>query len=229
MQEYDAMIIAPHPDDPEFGIGGTVAGWTRDGRRVIYIICTNGDKGSDDPEITSERLAEIRATEQKEAARMLGVSEVVFLGHDDQSLEDTPDFRKEIVRVIRTYKPHTVAAPDPYRKYVWHRDHRIAGQVVLDAVYPLARDRLAYPDLVDGGLLPHKVKELLFWGAEQPNYFSDVSHTWDLKIAALHCHKSQVGHFPKTWEDGFKTMHATRAKDKGYELAEAFYRVELPF
>ena len=145
MQEYDAMIIAPHPDDPEFGIGGTVARWIREGRRVIYIILTNGNKGSDDPEITPARLAEIRATEQKEAARMLGVSEVVFLDHDDQSLEDTPDFRKEIVRVIRTYKPHTVAAPDPYRKYVWHRDHRIAGQVVLDAVYPLARDRLAYP------------------------------------------------------------------------------------
>ncbi|MCX6000971.1 MAG: PIG-L family deacetylase [Chloroflexi bacterium] len=229
MQEYDAMIIAPHPDDPEFGIGGTVAGWIREGRRVIYIILTNGNKGSDDPEITPEQLTEIRINEQKQAALTLGVNEVVFLGHDDQSLEDTPDFRKEVVKVIRTYRPRTVAAPDPYRKYVWHRDHRIAGQVVLDAVYPLARDRLAYPDLVDGGLLPHKVKELLFWGAEQPNYFSDVSHTWDLKIAALRCHKSQVGHFPKSWEDGFKSMHATRAKDKGYELAEAFYRVELPF
>ncbi len=147
MQEYDAMIIAPHPDDPEFGIGGTVAGWIREGRRVIYIILTNGNKGSDDPEITTEQLAEIRINEQKQAALTLGVSEVVFLGHDDQSLEDTPDFRKEVVKVIRTYRPHTVATPDPYRKYVWHRDHRITGQVVLDAVYPLARDRLAYPDL----------------------------------------------------------------------------------
>jgi LmbE family N-acetylglucosaminyl deacetylase len=229
MQEYDAMIIAPHPDDPEFGIGGTVARWTQEGRKVIYIICTNGDKGSDDPEITSARLAEIRISEQKEAALTLGVREVVFLDHDDQSLEDTPDFRKEIVKVIRTYKPHTVAAPDPYRKYVWHRDHRIAGQVVLDAVYPLARDRLAYPDLTEDGFETHKVKELLFWGAEQPNHFSDVSHTWDLKIAALRCHKSQVSHFPAGWEDGFKSMHATRAKEKGYELAEAFYRVELPF
>ena len=229
MQEYDVMIIAPHPDDPEFGIGGTVARWTREGRKVIYIICTNGDKGSDDPEITSERLGKIRIAEQKEAALTLGVSEVVFLRHEDQSLEDTADFRKEIVKVIRTYKPHTVAAPDPYRKYVWHRDHRITGQVVLDAVYPFARDRLAYPDLIAGGFETHKVKELLFWGAEQPNFFSDVSHTWELKIAALRCHKSQVGHFPAAWEDGFKSMHAARAKDKGYELAEAFYRVELPF
>ena len=229
MQEYDVMIIAPHPDDPEFGIGGTVARWTQEGRKVIYVICTNGDKGSADPEITSERLAGIRIAEQKEAALTLGVSEVVFLQHEDQSLEDTADFRKEIVKVIRTYKPHTVAAPDPYRKYVWHRDHRITGQVVLDAVYPFARDRLAYPDLIAGGFETHKVKDLLFWGAEQPNYFSDVSQTWDIKIAALHCHKSQVGHFPATWEDGFKSMHAARAKDKGYELAEAFYRIELPF
>ena len=229
MQEYDVMIIAPHPDDPEFGIGGTVARWTQEGRKVIYIICTNGDKGSDDPEITSAHLGEIRIVEQREAALTLGVSEVVFLRHEDQSLEDTADFRKEIVKVIRTYKPHTVAAPDPYRKYVWHRDHRITGQVVLDAVYPFARDRLAYPDLIAGGFETHKVKELLFWGAEQPNFFSDISQTWDIKIAALHCHKSQVGHFPTSWEDGFKSMHAARAKDKGYELAEAFYRVELPF
>ena len=229
MQEYDVMIIAPHPDDPEFGIGGTVARWTREGRKVIYIICTNGDKGSDDPEITSERLAEIRISEQKEAALTLGVSEVVFLQHEDQSLEDTADFRKEIVKVIRTYKPHTVAAPDPYRKYVWHRDHRITGQVVLDAVYPFARDRLAYPDLIAGGYETHKVKELLFWGAEQPNHFSDISQTWDIKIAALRCHKSQVGHFPASWEDSFKNVHAARAKDKGFDLAEAFYRVELPF
>ena len=132
MQEYDVMIIAPHPDDPEFGIGGTVARWTLEGRKVIYIICTNGDKGSADPEITSERLAGIRIAEQKEAALTLGVSEVVFLQHEDQSLEDTADFRKEIVKVIRTYKPHTVAAPDPYRKYVWHRDHRITGQPLRD-------------------------------------------------------------------------------------------------
>lgn len=229
MQEYFAMIIAPHPDDPEFGIGGTVAGWTQQGHSVIYAILTNGNKGSDDPDITPGQLAEIRVREQKEAALALGVSEIVFLGHDDQSLEDTPDLRKEIVRVIRTFRPHTVAAPDPYRKYVWHRDHRITGQVVLDAVYPLARDRLAYPDMIAEGLQPHKVKELLFWGAEQPNYFSDVSHSWDLKIAALRCHKSQIGHFPTMWEDGFRDMHASRAKDKGYELAEAFYRVELPF
>ena len=227
-EKFDLMIIAPHPDDPEFGIGGTVAQWTKEGKRVVYIICTNGNKGTDDPTITPAQLTEMRRSEQMDAARSVGVSDVVFLEHDDQSIEDTPEFRKELVKVIRTYKPDVVAAPDPYRKYVWHRDHRITGQVVLDAVYPFARDRLAYPDLIEEGYLPHKVKELLFWGAEQPNHFIDVTATFDSKISALKCHKSQVGHFPPGWEDAYRSFLATYGKDHGYDLAETFYRVVLP-
>jgi len=227
-EKFDLMIIAPHPDDPEFGIGGTVAKWTKEGKRVIYIICTNGNKGTDDPAITPAQLTEIRRAEQMDAARSLGVSDVVFLEHDDQSIEDTPEFRKELVKVIRTYKPDVVAAPDPYRKYIWHRDHRITGQVVLDAVYPFARDRLAYPDLVQEGYQPHKVKELLFWGVEQPNHFSDVTATFESKVAALRCHKSQVSHFPPGWEDAYRNILSGYGKDRGYELAEAFYRVVLP-
>ena len=227
-EQYYAMIIAPHPDDSEFAIAGTVAKWTKQGKKVVYVICTNGNKGTDDPEMTPAKLAEIRRREEMEAGKTLGVQEVLFLEHDDQSLEDTPEFRKELVKVIRTYRPEVIAAPDPYRKYVWHRDHRITGQVVLDAVFPFARDRLAYPDLLEAGFQPHKVKELLFWGVDRPNFFSDVSDTYDLKIAALACHKSQVSKFPKEWIEGFKFLHAQRAKGKGYELAESFYRVELP-
>ena len=136
-EQYYAMIIAPHPDDSEFAIAGTVAKWVKQGKKVVYIICTNGNKGTDDPKMTLAKLAEIRRQEELDAAKTLGVQEVVFLEHDDQSLEDTPEFRKELVKVIRTYRPELVAAPDPYRKYVWHRDHRITGQVVLDAVFPL--------------------------------------------------------------------------------------------
>lgn len=228
MQKCDVMIIAPHPDDPEFGIGGTVAKWTSEGKKVAYAICTNGNKGSNDPAMSPQALTDIRRGEQQQAATVLGVEQVVFLEHDDQSLEDTPDFRKELVRLIRSCRPDTIAAPDPYRKYIWHRDHRITGQVVLDAVYPFARDRLSFPELLEQGFMPHKVRELLFWGAEQPNFFSDVTNTFDRKLNALYCHKSQVTHFPKGWEDGFKSMHAQRAKDRGFELAETFYRVELP-
>ena len=226
MKSYYGMVIAAHPDDAEFGIAGTIVKWTRQGKDVVYVICTSGNKGSDDPEMTSEKLAEIREQEQLAAARVVGVHEVVFLRHDDQSLEDTPEFRKEIVRVIRTYKPELVASSDPYRRYIWHRDHRILGQVVLDAIFPYARDRLAYPDMLKSGLEPHKVKEVLLWGSEQPDYFSDVSDTFDVKIAALRCHQSQIGQHPE-FEQRVRARLEAAGKEKGLALAEAFHRLEI--
>lgn len=227
MKTCYAMAIAAHPDDAEFGIAGTVAKWTSEGKEVVYVICTNGNKGTDDPEMLPERLAKIREQEQMAAAKMLGVRDVVFLRHDDQALEDTPEFRKEIVRVIRTYRPELVASCDPYRRYIWHRDHRIIGQVVLDAVFPYARDYLAYVDLISEGLKPHKVKEILMWGSEQPDYFVDVTNTFDIKMAALRCHKSQVGKMSAEWEQRLRARYQTAPKELGYSLAEAFHRVEI--
>jgi LmbE family N-acetylglucosaminyl deacetylase len=227
MKTCYAMIIAPHPDDAEFGIAGTVAKWTHEGKTVIYIICTNGNKGTDDPEILPAMLSEIREQEQLAAAKVLGVDEVVFLRHEDQALEDTAEFRKEIVRLIRTYRPEIVASSDPYRRYIWHRDHRITGQVVLDAVFPYARDRLAYPDLLESGLMPHKVREVLLWGSEQPDYFSDITATYEIKMTALRCHQSQVGKHPPEWEQRIRTRYETAGKEKGFALAEAFHRVEI--
>jgi LmbE family N-acetylglucosaminyl deacetylase len=152
--EADVLVISPHPDDAEYGVAGTVARWTREGKQVVYIICTNGDKGTSDADMKPQDLVEIRKKEQLAAADVLGVSEVIFLGLPDQGLEETPKFRKQIVRLIRQYRPQIVVTADPYRRYIWHRDHRIAGQVVLDAVFPYARDHLAYPDLLEEGLLP---------------------------------------------------------------------------
>lgn len=151
LKKADVLIISPHADDPEFGISGTVARWTREGKKVAYVICTNGDKGTSDLKMDPHELIKIREKEQQDAARVLGVMEVVFLGYPDQGLEDTAEFIKEIVHQIRTFRPGIVGTTDPYRKYIWHRDHRICGQVVLDAVYPLARDYLAYPDLFAQG------------------------------------------------------------------------------
>jgi LmbE family N-acetylglucosaminyl deacetylase len=227
--KYHAMIIGAHPDDSEFGIAGTVAQWTSEGKHVVYVICTNGNKGTTDPKMTPARLTPIREKEQRAAAKVLGVKDVVFLGYDDQALEDTPEFRKKLVKEIRTYRPRIVAAPDPYRRYIWHRDHRIAGQVALDAVYPFARDRLAYPDLYKAGFLPHKVRELLFWGAEEPNHFLDVTQTYDIKLSALRCHKSQLSQFDHGWEQWFRNMHTWHSKKHDYELAEAFYRVVVQY
>ncbi|MDO8567078.1 MAG: PIG-L family deacetylase, partial [Dehalococcoidales bacterium] len=147
----DVLVVSPHPDDAEFGAAGTVARWTREGREIVYVICTSGDKGTSDRSIKPEALVKMREKEQLAAAKVLGVREVVFLRYPDQGLEDTSAFRKEIVRQIRLFRPDTVMTADPYRRYIGHRDHRIAGQVTLDAVYPYARDHLAYPDLIQEG------------------------------------------------------------------------------
>lgn len=223
------LVITPHPDDAEFGVSGTVARWTREGKEVVYVVCTNGDKGSGDVTITPEELASIREQEQLDAAKLLGVMEVVFLRYPDQALEDTPEFRKEIVRQIRKYRPETVVTGNPHRRYLWHRDHRIAGQVVLDAVFPYARDYHAYPDLIEEGLLPHKVREVLLWASDDFNYRSDITDTFDIKIKALGCHKSQIGNdFPPEMEKRLRKRAEDCAAGEGVKLAEAFRRVETP-
>jgi LmbE family N-acetylglucosaminyl deacetylase len=226
---YDAMVLTAHPDDSEFGAAGTVARWTRNGKKVIYVVCTSGDKGTTDRSILPDDLIRIRELEQRAAADILGVKQVVFLKHPDQSLEDTPEFRKLIVRVLRTYRPEVVITSDPYKRYLWHRDHRIVGQVTMDAVFPFARDHLAYPDLLDDGLEPHKVKEIYFYAAEDINYYEDISSTFDLKLAALRCHESQVRELGvDNLEKWLRKRCEEMADGSGYELAEAFHRVRLP-
>lgn len=228
VESAEVLVITPHPDDAEFGVAGTIVHWTRQGRSVVYIVCTNGDKGSSDANMKMDELARTREQEQLAAAKMLGVREVVFLRHPDQGLEDTATFRKEIVSLIRGYRPYTVVTSDPYRRYVWHRDHRITGQVVLDAIFPYARDVHSYPDLLQEGLRPHRVGEALFWASEDPNYRSDITDTFDIKLAALGCHKSQLG---DELSPDLKKWLIQRAKDNAqgeeYEMAEAFHRVEI--
>ncbi|MGM0689721.1 MAG: PIG-L deacetylase family protein [Bacillota bacterium] len=226
----DILIISPHPDDSEFGAAGSVARWVKEGKEVTYLICTGGEKGTSDLAVKPEELAKTRMKEQKAAADLLGVKDVIFLGYEDQTLEDTPQFRKEIVRWIRTIRPDTIVTADPYRRYIWHRDHRITGQVVLDAAFPYARDHLSYPDLLEEGLQPHKVKEIFLWASEDPNYYSDITDTFDLKLAALRCHESQVSghHFPSI-EQWLRQRAEDAARDRDFELAEAFHRVEIPW
>jgi LmbE family N-acetylglucosaminyl deacetylase len=222
------MVVTPHPDDAEFGVAGTAARWIREGKEVIYVVCTNGDKGTSDINMKPEELARIREEEQLAAAKVIGVREVVFLRYPDQSLEDTPEFRKAIVRQIRTFRPETVVTADPYRRYIWHRDHRITGRVTLDAVFPYARDLYAYPDLLAEGLQPHKVREVLLWGSEEPNYRSDITDTFDIKLAALRCHQSQIGDRPNPeLEERLRQRCKLMAEGSDCELAEAFYRVEI--
>jgi LmbE family N-acetylglucosaminyl deacetylase len=222
------MVVTPHPDDAEYGVAGTVVRWVSQGKEIVYVVCTNGDKGTSDARVKPEELAKTREEEQIAAANLLGVREVIFLRHPDQGLEDTPEFRKEIVRLIRMYRPETVVTADPYRRYIWHRDHRMTGQVTLDAIFPYARDIFSYPDLAKEGLDPHKVKEVLLWGTEDVNYRSDITETFDVKLSALRCHKSQVGHIPlQELEDRLRERHRSLAQGEEYELAEGFHRVEI--
>ena len=224
-----ALVIAAHPDDIEIAAGGTVAGWTAAGLEVAFVLCTRGEKGTADRAVRPEHLARTREAEQRAAAAVLGVDRVAFLGLPDQGLEDTPAFRKGIVRQLRVHRPRIVVTSDPYRRYLWHRDHRVTGQVVMDAVFPYARDPLAYPDLLDEGLEPHKVAEAWFWAAEEPNHRVDIGPFLDAKTAALACHRSQLAGLPDpdpaAW---LRRMAREAAGGPGDGLAEAFHRVVLP-
>ncbi len=230
LNKSDIMVITAHPDDSEFGSAGSVAKWIQEGKRVVYVVCTSGDKGTDNPDIPSQQLAKIREKEQKDAALVLGVSDVIFLGYPDQGLEDTSDFRKAIVRQIRIYKPEMVVTSDPYRRYIWHRDHRIIGQVTLDAVFPYARDLLAYPDLIEEGIMPHKVKKILFFGTEDVNLRIDITDTFQLKLEALRCHKSQIIQLGIPDLEKWLWQRCQKmAEGEYFEVAEAFHQVEVAY
>ena len=224
------LVVVAHPDDAEFGCAGSVARWVKEGKEVTYVILTNGDKGSGDRTMTSERLAKIRKEEQLNAAQTLGVSRVQFLGYPDGELEDTREVRRDVTAEIRRWRPERLVIPNPFRTlnlYASHRDHRIAGGVALDCVYPLARDHLSFPDLLAQGLEPHKVREvyLIWW--ENPEVIVDISDTMDLKLKALACHASQMGDFAAV-EARVRERAAQAGKAKGFAYAETFNRIVIP-
>ncbi len=222
------MVCSPHPDDAEIGASGTIAKWVSTGTQVLYVICTNGDKGSSDPKMTSPKLAAIRKKEQTKAAKTLGVQEVVFLDHGDGELEDTREFRGELVREIRRFKPDAVMTVDPFRKsFYMHRDHRMTGQVTLDAVFPYARDHLHFPEHKALGLEPHKVGEVYLWGTETPDHYEDISDTIDLKAKATKCHVSQFSRPDRDIGEFIRDHAKNNGKKKGMEFAEAFRLIQL--
>ena len=156
-EEYRrGMVVVAHPDDAEWGCSGTVAKWCAEGWEVVYVLCTDGSKGSDDPEMTSEKLVQIRAQEQRDAGKVLGLSQVVFLGYEDSMLEPTLALRRDIAREIRRHRPDVLICNSPVRSldehgYVGHPDHFASGEAALSAVFPTARDRLTFPELLEEG------------------------------------------------------------------------------
>jgi LmbE family N-acetylglucosaminyl deacetylase len=226
-----AMVVVAHPDDAEFGTAGTAAKLTQEGKEVVYVIVTDGGKGSSDPGMTSARLTETRKEEQREAARVAGVHEVSFLDYPDGMLEPTLELRKAITACIRRYKPDVMICQNPVRDlsvgmFAHHPDHLAAGEAALAAVYPCARDRLTFPELLDEGLEPHAVKEVWVSGTGFPDHFVDISSTLETKIQALKAHKSQVD------PERIAKMIPERAHQLGashdMEYAEAFKRLVLP-
>jgi LmbE family N-acetylglucosaminyl deacetylase len=174
-----------------------------------------------------EVLAKIREGEQLAAAKILGVDEVIFLRHPDLGLEYTMDFRKEILRLLMEYRPQVVATCDPYQRYLSNRDHRVLGQLVMDSVWPAALSPNIYPDLLAKGYQMHKVKEVWLWATQEPNYLYDISDTFDIKMKAFACHKTQQGEPFSEFVKMFTERAAEAAKGTDYKLAEAFHRLDV--
>jgi LmbE family N-acetylglucosaminyl deacetylase len=194
-------VIFAHPDDAEFICAGTVARWAAEGNHITYVLLTSGDKGSDDSTVTPEQLVATREAEQRAAADILGVEEVIFLRYADAMLVPDLDLRRAMVRVIRQIRPDVVICQDPTVRFVGqdylnHPDHRAAGEATLDAVYPAARDRMTFPELLAEGLEPHKVREVYLAGADKPDVAIDITPYLDTKLAALRAHASQVAWDP---------------------------------
>ena len=193
------MVVVAHADDAEWGCSGTVAKWCREGMEVFYVLCTDGSKGSSDPQMSSQRLARLRQQEQLAAAKVLGVKEVAFLGYEDSMLQPTLELRRDIARQIRKYRPDVLICPSPVRSlegagYMGHPDHLAAGEAALAAVFPTARDRLTFPELLEEGLEPHNVREVLVTGGpDHADKWFDVSDTIEIAVEALKQHASQVG------------------------------------
>ena len=191
-----ALVIAAHPDDVDFGISGTVANWTDAGVEVSYCIVTDGDAGGFDPEVPRADIPEIRRAEQTAAAKVVGVTDVAFLGYPDGRLEATMDLRRDISRVIRRVRPDRVAHPSPERMYeriyASHPDHLAAGAAAMAAVYPDARNPFTFPELLAEGLEAHTAREVWLMAHPRRNRYVDITDTITRKLDALRSHESQM-------------------------------------
>lgn len=223
-----ALSIHAHPDDQEFTVAGTLARWARNGCRVVSVIVTSGNAGTNDQSKGADykpELAKLREAEQSAANELLGVSETVFLRYPDGELEPTLGLRRDLARIIRRCKPEAVVIGDPQgvfygNGYINHPDHRAAAQAALYAVFPSAGTRLIFPELLDEGLEPHDVKRVYVHGSEKPDTWVDIAATMDVKIAALKKHVSQLGDWDP--EKMIREWAAEEGKEHGLEYAEAY-------
>ncbi len=226
-----AMFIYAHPDDIEFSAGGTAAKWAAHGCEVTYVLITDGNIGSHDRSLSAEALARMRHAEQRAAAEVTGVTRCIFMGYHDGLLEPTLALRRDLVRVIRQYRPNVVVSGDPRSHfptdtYINHPDHRAAATAVVEAVFPASEMRLLYPEFEEEGIMPHKPNYVYISGTADANLFVDISDTIDIKIEALRQHQpSQFG----DWDPGpmVKEWAREAGSQVGYGYAERFRRLIL--
>ena len=228
-----AMSIHAHPDDQEFTVGGTLAKWARAGCRIVTVCITSGEGGSNDStpaEMTRAALLPVREQEQRAACRVLGIEEVVFLHYPDGVLEPSIALRRDLTRLIRRHRPAAVLCGDPSVRfygstYINHPDHRAAAQAALDAVFPSAETRFIFPELLDEGLVPHKVATILLHGSERSDTFVDIGAVLDVKLAALREHRSQMG----DWDPAemITQWAAEQGRPRRLTAAEAYRRMRL--
>ena len=192
------LVVMAHPDDCDFGAGGTIAQWTSQGIEVSYCIITNGDQGGEESGIPVEEMAKVRQQEQRDAGKALGVTQIPYLNYRDGWLLPSIELRKEIVKAIRIAKPDRMVVQSPERNweriYSSHPDHLAAGETAIQAVYPDARNPFAFPELKAAGLEPWRVREVWITGSPTPNHFVDITETFSKKMAALQAHVSQTAH-----------------------------------
>jgi LmbE family N-acetylglucosaminyl deacetylase len=225
------LCISAHPDDNEFTVGGTVARWTREGREVVFCLVSTGGSGTNEYTPSSAGLIPVREREAWAAAKLLGVADLVFLGYQDGVIEPTLQLRHDLTRVIRRQRPDVVVCFDPTvrwygNEYLNHPDHRAVASAALDAVFPSAETRDIFPDLITEGLEPHKVREVFISGAIPPDTWVDITESFDVKVAALRAHVSQVG--PGEWVKDLLESWAVRdGKAAGVRYAEAYRRMVL--
>jgi LmbE family N-acetylglucosaminyl deacetylase len=224
------LVVVSHPDDAEFGAAATIAAFTAAGARVDYVVTTDGGKGTDDPAVTPEQLSAMRIAEQRAAADVLGVTEIVHLAYPDGYLTPSLELRRDVTRQIRRFRPDLVLTQNPQRRldhnpFIGHPDHLATGEATLASVYPAARDRLNFPELLDEGLEPWKVRQVLLTGVEEPNLWIDVAATFDTGVQALLRHTSQIG--DRDVETRVRERAELVGAPEGIGLAQAFLSIIL--
>jgi LmbE family N-acetylglucosaminyl deacetylase len=221
-----ALVLFAHPDDAEFGCGGTVAKWAAEGCEVHYVVLTDGSAGDNAPGAERSKVAVVREAEQRAAAAVLGVSTVTFLGEPDGHLQVTDDTRRMVCRQVRRLRPEVLVAPDPSRLwsgegYVNHWDHKQAGLLALTAIMPDAPSRPMFPDLLDQGYEPFEVPNLYLMAPDAPDTYVDITETFETKLAALAAHASQGTDRAVPWMTE-RAEAVAEASGTGARYAEAF-------